>query len=62
MMLVGDLGGFNSAVYLLPNFLMGFISQLIFKWAVASAFPVKVIKNKRELQYEKPSQLLQKLH
>ena len=42
MMLGGDLGGFISAVYLLPSLMMGYFSQKIFKWAVASAYPVKI--------------------
>ena len=42
MMLVGDLGGFNSAVYLLPSLILGYFSQYIFKWAVANAYPIKI--------------------
>ena len=48
MMLVGDLGGFNSAVYLSPSFLMSIFSQLIFKWAVVNAYPVKTSKTKKQ--------------
>ena len=46
MMLFGDLGGFASAVYLLPGLAMSYFSQLIFKWAVANSYPVKIIKTK----------------
>ena len=47
MMLFGDLGGFASAVYLLPGLAMSYFSQLIFKWAVANSYPVKIIRTKK---------------
>ena len=52
MSMLGDLGGFNSIVYLLPSFLMGYYSQLIFKGTVANAYPIKIIKKKKGHQYE----------
>ena len=47
MTMLGDLGGFNSIVYLFPSFLMGYFSQLVFKWTVANSYPIKIIKKRK---------------
>ena len=47
MTMLGDLGGFNSIVYILPSFVMGYFSQHIFKWTVANGYPVKIVKKRK---------------
>ena len=45
-MLLGDLGGFNSAITLLPSFLMSFYSQGMFQRAIAAELPTRSARKK----------------
>ena len=40
MMLAGDLGGFNSAVALIPSFLLSFYTPKMLQTSIASKTPV----------------------
>ena len=41
MALIGDVGGFNSAIILIPTYLMSYFSFVMYKWAVTNEMPVK---------------------
>ena len=41
MALIGDVGGFNSAMILIPNLLMSYFSFAMYKWAITEEMPVK---------------------
>ena len=45
MMMVGDIGGFNGAIIIIPTFLMLFYSERMFKLAITSNIPVRQAKN-----------------
>ena len=41
MTLIGDFGGFNSAITIIPALIMSYFSEMMFKWSVASNMPIK---------------------
>ena len=45
MALIGDVGGFNGAMVLLPTYLMSYFSFIMYKWAVTEEMPVKKGEN-----------------
>ena len=45
MTLIGDVGGFNGAMVLLPTYLMSYFSFIMYKWAVTEEMPVKKGEN-----------------
>ena len=47
MMLVGDLGGFNSAVALIPSFLLSFYTPKMLQKSIASKTPVELPRQRR---------------
>ena len=47
MTLIGDVGGFNSAIILFPTFIMSFFSSRIFDSSVYSDMPKKKKYKKR---------------
>ena len=50
MQLIGDVGGFNSAIVLFPTVIMGFYSAHSFEKSISSDIPVKKKKRKKEDQ------------
>ena len=56
MTLIGDIGGFYSAIILLPAFFMSFYSNYMYKQSLHQELPVR--KNKKT---KKPSSLHEKL-
>ena len=45
MTLIGDVGGFNGAMVLLPTYLMSYFSFVMYKWAITEEMPVKKKEN-----------------
>ena len=45
MTLVGDVGGFNSIVILLPAYLMSYFSFVMYKVAITEEMPIKRREN-----------------
>ena len=43
--LIGDVGGFNGAIIILPAFLMSFYSERMFQSAIAKEVPVRKKKH-----------------
>ena len=41
MMMVGDIGGFNSAVIVVPTLFMSYYSSLMYQYEVTSEIPIK---------------------
>ena len=41
MTLIGDVGGFNGAILIVPTFLMGIYSSMMYLSAVLSEIPIK---------------------
>ena len=41
MTLIGDVGGFNGAMVLLPTYLMSYFSFVMYKWTITEEMPVK---------------------
>ena len=41
MALIGDVGGFNSAMILVPTYLIGYFSFMMYRWDVTEDMPVK---------------------
>ena len=50
MTLIGDIGGFNSAIYILPAYLMAWYSERMYQSSVYQELPVKK-KNRRSKSY-----------
>ncbi len=46
MTLIGDVGGFNGSMVMIPAFFMRYISAIMYKWSVTNEMPVKK-KNRR---------------
>ena len=46
--MIGDVGGFNSAIALAPGYLMSVYSTIMFRKSLASHFPIR--KNKKTLR------------
>ena len=46
MILIGDIGGFNGSMVMIPTYFMSYISAIMYKWSVTSEIPVKK-KNRR---------------
>ena len=45
MTLIGDVGGFNGAMVLLPTYLMSYFSFIMYKLAITEEMPVKKKEN-----------------
>ena len=41
MTLIGDVGGFNGAMVLLPTYLLSYFSFVMYKWTITEEMPVK---------------------
>ena len=41
MTLIGDVGGFNGAMVLLPTYLMSYFTFMMYKWAITEDMPIK---------------------
>ena len=50
MTLIGDIGGFNSAIYILPAYLMAWYSERMYQSSVYQELPVKK-KNRKSKGY-----------
>ena len=46
MILIGDVGGFNGSMVMIPTYFMSYISAIMYKWSVTNEMPVKK-KNRR---------------
>ena len=46
MILIGDIGGFNAAVFIFPAFLMSWYNEKMFKSSLYEELPVKKKKSK----------------
>ena len=57
MALIGDVGGFNSAMILIPTYLIGYFSFITYRWDVTKEMPVKMSDSKAS----KNNPLLKKL-
>jgi len=58
---LGDVGGFNGAIVILPSFLMSFYSQQMYNKSVAAETPIRRParrNNKHKKQYKVPEQVL----
>ena len=53
MALIGDVGGFNGAMVLLPTYLMSYFSFIMYKWAVTEEMPVKKGKNTPTMSFNR---------
>ena len=53
--MIGDIGGFNSAIIILPTFLMAIYSERMYQGSIQEEMPTRKPKKKRE--YEQPSPL-----
>ena len=53
MALIGDVGGFNGAMVLLPTYLMSYFSFIMYKWAVTEEMPVKKGKNTPTMSFSR---------
>ena len=58
--LIGDIGGFNGAIIILPTYLMSFYSSRMYQASVYSEMPVRSRKKRRETRPDRDlrSQLL----
>ena len=41
MILIGDVGGFNGSMVMIPTYFMSYISAIMYKWSVTNEVPVK---------------------
>ena len=41
MSLLGDFGGFNGTMIMIPSYLMSYFSFIMYKWAITDEIPVK---------------------
>ena len=54
--LIGDIGGFNGAIIMLPTFLMTRYSQCMYKSAIQEEIPTRKTKKRRLGQHNTASQ------
>ena len=58
MTLLGDFGGFNGSMVMIPTFLMSYISSIMYKLAITEDMP---IKRKGRPQNDSSSSLVSKV-
>ena len=46
MMMVGDIGGFNGAVIVVPSLFMSYYSSIMYQYEVTSQIPIKKKRSK----------------
>ena len=46
MMMVGDVGGFNGAVIVVPSLFMSYYNSLMYQYEVTSQIPIKKRRSK----------------
>ena len=53
--LLGDFGGFQGAVILIPSFLMSFYSAKMFERSLATGMPINVTRNRSKMRMKAES-------
>ena len=52
MMMVGDIGGFNGAVIVVPSLFMSYYSSLMYQYEVTSEIPIKKKRSRKQKRFE----------
>ena len=52
MMMVGDIGGFNGAVIVIPTLFMSYYNSLMYQYEVTSEIPIKKKRSRKQKKFE----------
>ena len=52
MMMVGDIGGFNGAVIVIPTLFMSYYNSLMYQYEVTSEIPIKKKRSRKQKRFE----------